>query len=80
MCSPIGSDGDFLKMNESEIHRIVYEQIEKYQGSISAEHGIGQLKRNDLETHRGQVAYQMMKKIKHALDPQNILNPHKVLL
>ena len=80
MCSPIKSDEDFLKMNESEIHRIVYEQIEKYQGSISAEHGIGQLKRNDLEIHRGQVAYHMMKQIKNALDPQNILNPHKVLL
>ena len=80
MCAPIGSDKDFLKMNESEIHRIVYEQIEKYQGSISAEHGIGQLKRNDLKIHRGQVAYQMMQKIKHALDPQNLLNPHKVLL
>jgi FAD/FMN-containing dehydrogenase len=80
MCSPIGSDEDFLKMNESEIHRIVYQQIAKYQGSISAEHGIGQLKRNDLEIHRGQVAYHMMQQIKFALDPQNILNPHKVLL
>ena len=80
MCPPIKSDQDFLKMNEGEIHRIVYEQIEKYQGSISAEHGIGQLKRHDLEIHRGQVAYHMMKKIKQALDPQNILNPHKVLL
>jgi FAD/FMN-containing dehydrogenase len=80
LCPPIGSDKDFLKINEGDIHRIVYAQIEKYQGSISAEHGIGQLKRNDLETHRGTVAYQMMKKIKQALDPQNILNPHKVLL
>jgi FAD/FMN-containing dehydrogenase len=80
MCPPIGSDKIFLKTNEAEIHRIVYEQIEKYQGSISAEHGIGQLKRNDLEHHRGPTAYKMMKQIKHALDPQNLLNPHKVLL
>jgi FAD/FMN-containing dehydrogenase len=80
MCSPISSDKGFLKIHEDEIQRIVYEQIEKFQGSISAEHGIGQLKRKDLENHRGQVAYQMMKRIKQALDPQNLLNPHKVLL
>lgn len=80
MCAPIGSDKGFLKSNEHEIHRIVFAQIEKFQGSISAEHGIGQLKRDDLEIHRGQVAYQMMRGIKHALDPQNLLNPHKVLL
>ena len=80
MCAPISSDQGFLKNHEDEIQRIVYEQIEKFQGSISAEHGIGQLKRNDLESHRGQVAYQMMQRIKHALDPQNLLNPHKVLL
>ncbi len=80
MCPPIGSDKSFLISNANEIHRIVYEQIEQFQGSISAEHGIGQLKRNDLENHRGPTAYKMMKQIKNALDPQNIFNPHKVLL
>jgi len=80
ICPPIGSDKSFLISNADEIHRIVYEQIEQFQGSISAEHGIGQLKRNDLENHRGPTAYKMMKQIKNALDPKNIFNPHKVLL
>jgi FAD/FMN-containing dehydrogenase len=80
MCAPMVSDKGFLKIHEDDIQRIVYEQIEKFQGSISAEHGIGQLKRKDLENHRGQIAYQMMQRIKQALDPQNLLNPHKVLL
>jgi FAD/FMN-containing dehydrogenase len=61
------------------IHDVVYTQVEKHHGSISAEHGIGQLKLPDLEAHRGPVAHQLMRSIKHALDPNNILNPGKVL-
>ena len=54
-------------------------QVEKHHGSISAEHGIGQLKLPDLEAHRGSVAHQLMRSIKSALDPKNIMNPGKVL-
>ena len=79
LCAPINSDKDFLNRHEHEINEIVYAQIEKYDGSISAEHGIGQLKRSYLEHHRGKTAYQMMKSIKVALDPKNILNPNKVI-
>jgi FAD/FMN-containing dehydrogenase len=58
---------------------VVYSQVEKHDGSISAEHGIGQLKLPDLEAHRGSVAHQLMRSIKTALDPKNIMNPGKVL-
>jgi FAD/FMN-containing dehydrogenase len=77
---PLGQDAKiFNGHNESTIHDIVYSQVEKHHGSISAEHGIGQLKLPDLEAHRGAVAHQLMRSIKLALDPNNIMNPGKVL-
>jgi len=69
----------FNQANEERIHDLVYEQVEVCKGSISAEHGIGQLKLGDLRSHKGEVAHDLMKAIKVALDPQNILNPYKVV-
>jgi FAD/FMN-containing dehydrogenase len=79
LCPPLGADHTYLPLHEEEINTIIYAQIKLYAGSISAEHGIGQLKRDYLQEHRGQTAYQMMKEIKRALDPHQLLNPHKVL-
>lgn len=69
----------FNLANEKSVHELVYAQVERYKGSISAEHGIGQLKLEGLRAHKGEVAHDLMKAIKKALDPQNILNPHKVV-
>jgi FAD/FMN-containing dehydrogenase len=69
----------FNQANEKPIHELVYAQVERYQGSISAEHGVGQLKLEGLRAHKGEVAHELMKSLKRALDPQNILNPHKVV-
>jgi len=57
----------------------VYDQVDRFNGSISAEHGIGSLKREKLADHKSPVALGMMRAIKQALDPQNILNPGRVL-
>ncbi|QWD73250.1 FAD-binding oxidoreductase [Polynucleobacter sp. UB-Raua-W9] len=77
---PPGSDpNSFNLANEKAIHELVYAQVERCQGSISAEHGVGQLKLDDLRAHKGAVAHDLMKTLKRALDPQNILNPHKVV-
>ena len=54
--------------------------VVKWHGSISAEHGIGQEKQAEMKQLKDPVAYAMMKSIKAALDPDNILNPGKVLL
>ena len=70
---------EFNKNHEKEIHDLVYAQVERCKGSISAEHGIGQLKLAGLRGHKGEVAHDLMMAIKKALDPQNILNPHKVV-
>jgi FAD/FMN-containing dehydrogenase len=69
----------FNQAEEAAIHELVYAQVELHGGSISAEHGVGQLKLDGLRAHRGAVAHDMMKAIKRALDPDNILNPNKVV-
>lgn len=77
---PEGVDQKAFNMNnEKAIHDLIYGQVERFHGSISAEHGVGQLKLADLRAHKGDVAHDLMKAVKTALDPQNILNPHKVV-
>ena len=76
---PSSDPNSFNLANEKAIHELVYAQVERCQGSISAEHGVGQLKLDGLRAHKGAVAHDLMKTLKRALDPQNILNPHKVV-
>lgn len=77
---PEGVDQKVFNLtHEKAIHELVYGQVERFHGSISAEHGVGQLKLADLRAHKGNVAHDLMKSLKQALDPQNILNPHKVV-
>jgi FAD/FMN-containing dehydrogenase len=53
--------------------------VDRFGGSISAEHGVGSLKREKLVEHKSSVALGMMRAIKQALDPQNTMNPGRVL-
>ena len=61
------------------MNAIVYDTVDAFGGSISAEHGIGSLKRDELARRKSPVALEMMRAIKRALDPQNIMNPGRVL-
>ncbi len=61
------------------LNHAMHELIATYRGSISAEHGIGQLKRDELAQYKNPVAMQVMRNIKQALDPHGIMNPGKVL-
>ena len=70
-------DEDFLAQ-QNALNKITYDLVLEFGGSISAEHGIGVLKRDELMQQKGAVALDVMKKIKTALDPDNILNPGKV--
>ena len=72
------SDEEFWKL-EPIIHTAVYERVVKMGGSISAEHGIGRLRRDDLEKYKSPIAMDVMRTIKTALDPKGIMNPGKVL-
>ncbi|MES2283785.1 MAG: FAD-binding oxidoreductase [Pseudomonadota bacterium] len=75
-------DGDskaFLRDREEEVNTIVYDSVASFEGSISAEHGVGSLKLDKLEHHKSPVAMGMMRAIKNALDPQGVMNPGRVL-
>ena len=64
---------------EPEINDIVYDIVDRIGGSISAEHGIGILKKQQLSRRASPTKLQMMRQIKTALDPDNILNPRVML-
>jgi D-lactate dehydrogenase (cytochrome) len=76
---PGGADGKAFMAREKDVNEAVYEVVAKLHGSISAEHGIGQLKAALLRQMKDPVALEMMRSIKTALDPNGILNPGKVL-
>jgi D-lactate dehydrogenase (cytochrome) len=76
---PVGGDPRAFMAREAEVNAAVYEVVARLGGSISAEHGIGQLKRELLERVKDPVALAMMRAIKRALDPNGIMNPGKVL-
>ena len=69
----------FLNEEEDPINALVYECVDRYNGSISAEHGVGSLKVDKLEHHKSPVALGMMRAIKQGLDPENLMNPGRVL-
>jgi len=71
---PDGFQGKSINLT-TELYKIVH----KYNGSFSAEHGIGQLKKNNLKNHKNKTAYSLMTIIKKQLDPKGIMNPGKVL-
>ena len=73
------SSEEELMAHESAINAIVYEQVTHFKGSISAEHGIGLLKRDLMPSIKSPVELMLMQHIKHTLDPQNIMNPNKVI-
>jgi D-lactate dehydrogenase (cytochrome) len=76
---PIGADkADFLKRWD-EMNAAVFAVVKKYGGSISAEHGVGVLKRDLLPSVKDPVALDVMRSLKRMLDPKGILNPGKVL-
>jgi FAD/FMN-containing dehydrogenase len=78
--APAGDDArTFLQMQETRINEIVYEAVQVFGGSISAEHGVGQLKREELRLRKSAVALDLMRQIKAALDPTGLMNPGRLL-
>ena len=53
--------------------------MRELQGSISAEHGVGMMKRDEIIHYKSPVEIELMRRVKHALDPDNIMNPGKVV-
>jgi FAD/FMN-containing dehydrogenase len=78
-CPPGDDAAGFLRRHEAAIHAVVYDAVAARDGSISAEHGVGALKRDELAARKSPVALAMMRSIKGALDPSGVLNPGRVL-
>jgi FAD/FMN-containing dehydrogenase len=76
---PVGADKEAFLARWVEINKRVHDIVRSYKGSISAEHGIGQLKRKELSETKSPVALDLMRRIKKSFDPAGIMNPGKVL-
>jgi FAD/FMN-containing dehydrogenase len=78
--TPEGGDAKrFLADCQAPINQVVYENVHRHRGTISAEHGIGQLKIDDAQRYKSAVEIGLMRTLKGALDPLNLMNPGKVL-
>ncbi|WP_244813721.1 FAD-binding oxidoreductase [Caballeronia sp. Lep1P3] len=78
--APEGVDQkQFLVEFQAPINALVYEEVHKHRGSISAEHGLGQLKVDEAMHFKSPVEVRLMQTIKAALDPDNLMNPGKVV-
>ncbi len=69
----------FLAAHEAPINAMVYDAVQRRGGSISAEHGIGRLKREELAQRKDPTALALMQSIKRALDPLGLLNPGRLV-
>lgn len=74
-----GKNVDFIERHESDVNRIVYSVVDKLHGSISAEHGLGQLKRETIKDYKEPLELELMQRIKRAFDPEGLMNPGKVI-
>uniref|UniRef100_A0A7C1P0J2 FAD-binding oxidoreductase n=1 Tax=Agrobacterium albertimagni TaxID=147266 RepID=A0A7C1P0J2_9HYPH len=76
---PVGADKAAFIARWREVNAVVHAVVHRHTGSISAEHGVGQLKRDELAASRPAIETQLMRRIKQAFDPAGIMNPGKVI-
>jgi FAD/FMN-containing dehydrogenase len=79
VAAPAGAPAHDFMDNTSTANRIVHDRVVAAGGSISAEHGIGQLKRDELAHYKSPLELELMRRIKAAFDPRGMLNPGKVM-
>src|SRR6185369_5860268 len=79
LAAPPGQNAEDFMTNAARANRIVHDLVAAHAGSISAEHGIGQLKRDELAHYKSPVEIDLMRMIKASLDPAGTMNPGKVL-
>jgi FAD/FMN-containing dehydrogenase len=76
---PVGADGEAFLGRYHDMNKAVHDVVRALSGSISAEHGIGTLKREELIATAPPVAIDLMRRVKQAFDPLGIMNPGKVI-
>ncbi|MBV9044466.1 MAG: FAD-binding oxidoreductase [Alphaproteobacteria bacterium] len=77
--APKGSDPQAFLARWEEVQRVVHDIVHEFGGSISAEHGIGVQKRDQLPLYKSAAELDVMRALKRTLDPNNVLNPGKVI-
>ena len=77
--APAGQDADAFLLSQPAVNLLVHDSVHRHGGSISAEHGLGALKREEIRRYKSGTEMDMMMAIKRALDPLNLMNPGKVL-
>jgi FAD/FMN-containing dehydrogenase len=77
--APLGQSDDAFLLQQAEVNRCVYDSVHQFGGSISAEHGLGAMKRDTILRYKSETEMQLMRAIKLALDPHQLMNPGKVL-
>jgi len=78
LSKPDALDNTAFIGSQPAVNRIVHDLVNELNGSISAEHGIGQLKRVELQRYKSPVEMALMRSIKQTLDPQGLMNPGKL--
>lgn len=73
--APPGMAAESLLALQPKIAEAVYDAVDELDGSISAEHGVGVLKAHDLVRRRSSAELDLMRAVKHAVDPGNLMNP-----
>lgn len=79
LSQPVGMEKEAFLALWEEMNRIVHDAVAARGGSISAEHGIGRLKRHELPRYKSALELELMARVKRALDPENLMNPGKIL-
>jgi FAD/FMN-containing dehydrogenase len=74
-----GQEEAALLALQPQVYKVVHDSVHAHGGSISAEHGVGQLKIDELPRYKDAVEMALMRRVKHALDPAGIMNPGKVV-
>ena len=76
---PAGWSTPEWQLETDRLNKIVLDVVARYHGSFSAEHGLGQLKNHEMALYKTPLEIDVMRHIKQALDPQGLMNPHKLL-
>ncbi|HWA42440.1 MAG TPA: FAD-binding oxidoreductase [Hypericibacter adhaerens] len=79
LMQPKGMKPEDFTAQTHRLNRVVHDIVARYHGSISAEHGLGQLRNEEVRRYKPAIEFELMQKIKAALDPKGIMNPGKVL-
>jgi FAD/FMN-containing dehydrogenase len=79
LSKPVGGDDDGFRARAADLARVVYDATSAFDGSISAEHGLGQSKRDVSADHKAPLELELMRGLKQLFDPAGLMNPGKVL-